>query len=852
MNKISFSDLDDHTKSILENLHRLIPAQHNGLTEVVWLFTNTNKTGRLSIDPATIKKLYPTDKYFLTVLIPSSSLVQREFADIQPYFIGFRVFEINDLNFLNILQSRFNKNYETKVDDRLFIFFENKLFVSDKMLELFLEEDLIDYQKKDDLKVVSISNGIIHPLELSKTNKIEDCQYGGVTDANLNFVELSATLRTEGRHHQTNLAQKWYIGANPNNLYENIEFINEEVVFIGPLKKHFGHFILEGLARLWFFLDPNNLKYKAVYLSEPGEDKFNEFFELFGLKPENLIKIYKPTAFKRVFVPEQSFSIQDQYHQKYKETIDQITLQVTPAIYKKVYFSKEFAYNIHGLGGKLIDQIFAENGYQVFYPEQLSISDMIAVLKGCEIFAAASGTNAHHAIFLSDNATSICINRSPHIHYIQTMIDRMKGLDSYYIEANVSLLPVSWSAGPFLVGPTKYLFSYLNYFEFTYDAQVLYDEFPKYMISFLKAWGLYYNDEDRKTWIDSTERILLFDEIVGRAVDTFSHMHPDMANRSQPLNQAQISVEKYSGDLPSNDFVMFCKTFHGDIERVQILVETFNQFNQDKIKLYISAPAAELRLFAPMASETIEVISDESYADAFLTDKELASGMRAGYANQQICKLTFYLTGFATNYLTLDSDSIFIRDFYISDFMYDYGIPYTVLVQDKDLSIERHYRNVHWVTRQEYISKIYTYMELNDKRLRTCHNTQVLNALVLDSLKNDFMKSRNLSYIELLNISPYEFTWYNVWFQKCRIIQEVTIEPFFKMLHMRPEYIFSRLKGLREEDYAHAYVGLVMNSKWHPPTPLRYENPKVAHLTIYNSITTNETMIDSIANYLNN
>ena len=298
-------------------------------------------------------------------------------------------------------------------------------------------------------------------------------------------------------------------------------------------------------------------------------------------------------------------------------------------------------------------------------------------------------------------------------------------------------------------------------------------------------------------------------------------------------------------------FAMYCKSYRGDIQRVIMLIDSFIRHNKDNIKLFISVPEVDYHLFTPLTAMNIEVITDESFAAPFLTDHPF-NGMSTGYVNQEICKLTFYGTGLSANYLTLDSDCYFIRDFYVSDFMHDSSTPYTILVQDKDLSIERHYRNVHWMGRQQLIEKIYAYVGVDDRRFRTCHGMQVFNSTVLDSLSNDFMMERNLTYVQMLEIAGYEFTWYNVWFQKCRLVPEFAVEPFFKTLHMRPEYIFSRLKGLREEDYANAYVGIVMNSKWRPTTPLRYEDPTQSYICIYNSILGNEEYIEAIANAITN
>ena len=113
---------------------------------------------------------------------------------------------------------------------------------------------------------------------------------------------------------------------------------------------------------------------------------------------------------------------------------------------------------------------------------------------------------------------------------------------------------------------------------------------------------------------------------------------------------------------------MYLKTYSGDYDRASNLVDSFNKYNRDDIYLYISAPENELYLFKPFSRSNIIVISDESFAKEYFA-KMCHSGMDLGYINQQICKLTFYKTAVTQNYLCLDSDAVFIRYFYISDFI---------------------------------------------------------------------------------------------------------------------------------------------------------------------------------------
>ena len=286
--------------------------------------------------------------------------------------------------------------------------------------------------------------------------------------------------------------------------------------------------------------------------------------------------------------------------------------------------------------------------------------------------------------------------------------------------------------------------------------------------------------------------------------------------------------------MMKSNFAMFCKTYSEDLERFRILSKSFHEHNVDKISLYISVPEQDLELFKEFEiNDNVFLISDESYAVEYMI-KEKINNFSIGYFNQEICKLSFWETNLVENYLCIDSDVIFIRDFYVSDFMHDENTPYIVLVMDKDLSIEKHYQGF-WKERQEKIKRIYDEIGLKDKRLRTCHGNTILNSRVLNSLKKDFMYNRNYTYKDLVAISPFEFTWYNAWFQRCKLVDEYAVEPFFKTFHTRIEYIFSKLKLIKLQDYSNAYVGLILNSNWDKPE-CEYKNPNFINKIIYKII----------------
>lgn len=359
-----------------------------------------------------------------------------------------------------------------------------ELFCSDKMQAKYAREVGTSYERRTPLEVQSVAGGVVFPLRLSETNEPENNQYGGVCAADLQFVQLSLTKRVSPPNFQCNFYD-WYKGANPGMSAEEIEYVDEEVVFIGAMPKHYGHFILEGLSRLWVYLEASNKRYRAVYISDEGEDRFLEFMKFFGLESGNIRKIEKPTRFRTVIVPEQSIRLHDYFHESYKLTVDRIKEAIEPASNEKVYFSKMERKNDRAIGEVPIENVLVQNGYAIYFPERMSLYETIAVLKGAKTFAATSGTNVHNAIFLGDGASSICFNRSAHFHPIQIMIDRMKRLRPVYVDAFVFGSGGNWSSGPFLLFPTKQVLAFLGSKKYGYGIWPLYKAYPVYFMRYM-------------------------------------------------------------------------------------------------------------------------------------------------------------------------------------------------------------------------------------------------------------------------------------------------------------------------------------------------------------------------------
>lgn len=259
-------------------------------------------------------------------------------------------------------------------------------------------------------------------------------------------------------------------------------------------------------------------------------------------------------------------------------------------------------------------------------------------------------------------------------------------------------------------------------------------------------------------------------------------------------------------------FGMLLKSFRQDFDYATRCINSFNANNISGIDLFLMVPEDDLVLFSPLAGEHVCLLSDALLQEYFTV--EPVNGMRAGYINQEIVKLAFWELGLVNNYLCVDSDAVFIRPIHISDYMADDTTPFSVLVEDKDLHIQPRYFTEHWKAREEAMQRIQITIGSTEPVFRTCHGHQVMSSKVLSDFKRNFLDERGWGYLDALRVSPYEFTWYNLWLQKSQVIPIVAREPFAKVFHNEDQHLDAILRGVTVEDISRAYPLLVVNSNY--------------------------------------
>lgn len=265
------------------------------------------------------------------------------------------------------------------------------------------------------------------------------------------------------------------------------------------------------------------------------------------------------------------------------------------------------------------------------------------------------------------------------------------------------------------------------------------------------------------------------------------------------------------------DFVLYCKSYPRDFLRLRRLLNSIERFNVDQLPFYISTPKADKALLT-------EVLGSKGYI--WVADEDIvAANPRAnfekyqsmsGSLSQQIVKSEFWRLGFAENYLCLDSDSLFIRDFYKADFLSEDGFPYTVLHQNKELFQIAANRGQDKVERElraeaERVKELFGRVGPN---FYCAPAPFIWSAKVWESLDTYFLQPKGISLWDLITPQHPETLIYGETLLKYHAIPLIAIEPLFRIYHYDWQYFLMKRLGETEAKVAKHYMGIIYQSAW--------------------------------------
>lgn len=339
----------------------------------------------------------------------------------------------------------------------------------------------------------------------SGTICVDAADYSGVVyDEKGNLCEASVTHRFDGHMAIPRCTPPC------TRVACNIDCIDDVVVFAGGgyIFSHFGHFLLEGLSRLYPALDKSYRDKKFVFIVSRKTKQLPGYVMTIlsglGIKPENIILINKTTRFAGVYVPPQSSIITKYISPIMIETFNKISKNLGNAkikTYDKIYLSRSKMHDDRTFGEERIEHIFAKNGYKIIWPETLPLTEQITLARNCRVMAGTAGTALHLALFMKPHGTVIQIKRNKlaaDSAEIQNDICTAKKLNFTYIAGSVEDIPtVHFTNTPQIIGVTEHLKQFFDDNKFRYtknDIAFDCDAHAKYVVALHR-----YNRKQKRT-----------------------------------------------------------------------------------------------------------------------------------------------------------------------------------------------------------------------------------------------------------------------------------------------------------------------------------------------------------------
>lgn len=297
---------------------------------------------------------------------------------------------------------------------------------------------------------------------------------------------------------------------------------DESVIFCGYFNSHWGHFVVDVLSHLWYALTDEGKRYKKIVFAVKGLEtpilsgNIAEAFRLCGLY-DKIEFINRPTRYSRLIVPRQAFEPAEYFLHEALIVYETIAENAFELMHRDSWPSKVFMSRsslpkaiASEFGLKWIDDFFVDNGYEIIYPEKLSLMELIGYMRHADEIAAVGGTLPHNLLFAPQGTRVVILEKYANINNYQPAIDVYKHLDVTYVDINAQIWSVNPGAGPFIMYPTEEFRQFAKdrgmKFEYEYTKSMQRRDLKHYFSMYRRLYNLRW---ELPEWLVSDAQLLV-------------------------------------------------------------------------------------------------------------------------------------------------------------------------------------------------------------------------------------------------------------------------------------------------------------------------------------------------------
>lgn len=324
---------------------------------------------------------------------------------------------------------------------------------------------------------LSVSDAAILPRKAGRDISSSNIPYqglGGVVDKDGNFIEQSVIYDLINTPDQKKLYA--FGGGYP---IKHIESSDKTAIYMGLAHKHWGHFLIDIVQRLWYPMT-NGLLGKHIAEdvifafagfddgSKAFDGNYLEFFRLIGLDTDRIVFVNQPTQFKKVIVPDVAVWPGEFMYPVYKDIFSVVTengmREVADSMsgrkVDKIYFSRRHISGQREMGEEAIERLMVRCGFTVMYPEELSLLEQIFYWQTAGEIACMQGTIPHNCVFARKDLKLYIFNKMERLVGFQFTMDAVWGNTPIYVLAYkepFKRYPLTVYRGPFWITVTDHV-----------------------------------------------------------------------------------------------------------------------------------------------------------------------------------------------------------------------------------------------------------------------------------------------------------------------------------------------------------------------------------------------------------
>ena len=327
----------------------------------------------------------------------------------------------------------YHKNLEFNV-----AYFDSHIFVPEKHKELWHSVVSKKYFSNHKLNIMEVENGVVLPIK-----NINGKPCGGACDKSYKLISGHYNFSHEAYNNERCVLDS-YIPVE-----DDVQYIDETVLYGGIHFDHPGHLIIETIAnQLWYLTKTHDPELKIAVIIQwgSGDGKFfRQMMDAFEFPQDKIIIVSSPIKFKKLLIPDPSellylWANPYEFTREYSWFFEHIKRNITPANYKKIYFTKTKVAKRNIIGEEYFIEFYRNHGFEIIDPEDYTMREKAELMLGADEIVTVTGTSSLFAIFCKPSVTITILERVDNTGFgasMLSMICEAIGCKNIYI-INVS------------------------------------------------------------------------------------------------------------------------------------------------------------------------------------------------------------------------------------------------------------------------------------------------------------------------------------------------------------------------------------------------------------------------------